>query len=302
MDKHTLAPPLRHTRAKAPMHPLAAALHVAALLWMLLSQSVHAETVTLTLPNTIPANADYRLGDADKPAILMLHGFLQTSGFHTIYQLAEALHDEGYTVLSPTLSLNIPSRKQSLACEAIHTHTVDGDHAELAAWLDWMQQQGHPSVVFIGHSTGSVTLLSYLLTHPDDQRVRKLIGISIVEGRLELDTDIQRRLEDALRVRIAAGDKRPVKQNYSYCKPITATPQSLLSYMAWTPQRILAAVARVNTPQVYIMGSVDDRLGSGWIETLRATGNPLRVIPGANHFMDGEFEFVLQDIIMAELR
>ena len=60
MDKHTLAPPLRHTRAKAPMHPLAAALHVAALLWMLLSQSVHAGTVTLTLPNTIPANADYR--------------------------------------------------------------------------------------------------------------------------------------------------------------------------------------------------------------------------------------------------
>jgi len=259
-----------------------------------------SEPVTLALPDDITASADYLPGDFDKPAILMLHGFLQTHGFHTIHRLAEGLNDEGYAVLSPTLSLGIPFRNKSLACEAIHTHTMEGDHAEIGAWLQWLQAHGHNSTVLIGHSTGSVTLLSYLQQHPTPT-VERLIGISIVEGQLEGDPERQQQLQQDLRQRINSGNNSPVKHTYSYCKPITATPTSLLSYVVWTPQRILQTIEQVDTAQVYIMGSLDDRLGSDWIDKLRATGRPLEIIIGANHFMDGEFEFTLQDAVLAEL-
>jgi len=57
----------------------------------------------------------------------------------------------------------------------------------------------------------------------------------------------------------------------------------------------------VSTPQAYLMGSMDDRLGPAWIEQLRQTGQPLTIIPGANHFMDGEYEFALQDAVLEQL-
>ena len=259
-----------------------------------------AEPVTRQMPGGIGANAEYLKGEPGQPTILMLHGFLQTHSFHTIHRLSEALHDEGYTVLSPTLTLGIPFRKQSLACEAIHTHQLKHDHAEIAVWMDWLEAQQHHEVIFIGHSTGSVNLLSYLREH-DDLRVKKLIGISIVEGRLELEPDAQQALQQDLLRRINSDDSTPVRQNYSYCRPITATPASLYSYIVWTPQRILATMRAVSTPQTYLMGSVDDRLGPGWMKQLADTGQPLTIIEGANHFMDGEYEFALQDAVLEQL-
>ena len=98
----------------------------------------------------------------DKPAVLLLHGFLQTRDFPTVATLARGLRDAGYPVLSPTLSLNIPNRSQSLACEAIHRHSLDDDIGEIARWVDWLKSHGHRSIVLIGHSFGSLQLLAYL--------------------------------------------------------------------------------------------------------------------------------------------
>jgi len=109
---------------------------IVTLLLLLTASAIHAELVTQQMPSGIAANAEYLQGEPGRPTILMLHGFLQTHNFHTIHRLSAGLHDEGYTVLSPTLTLGIPFRKQSLACEAIHTHRLQDDHAEIAAWLD----------------------------------------------------------------------------------------------------------------------------------------------------------------------
>ena len=117
-----------------------------------------------------------------------------------------------------------------------------------------------------------------------------------------MDPAAQQALQQDLLRRINRDDRRLIKQNYSYCRPITATPASLYSYIVWTPQRILSAMHQVSTPQHYLMGSLDDRLGPHWIEQLRATGRPLTIIPGANHFMDGEYEFTLQDAVLELLQ
>ena len=50
------------------------------------------------------------------------------------------------------------------------------------------------------------------------------------------------------------------------------------------------------------MGSRDDRLGPDWIDNLKKTKAKVLVIEGANHFMDGDFEFDLLDNVLLELK
>ncbi len=64
-----------------------------------------ADVVTLELQQGLTARAEYRAGARDKPAVLILHGFLQTHNFPTVHNLAEGLVTAGYSVLTPTLTL-----------------------------------------------------------------------------------------------------------------------------------------------------------------------------------------------------
>lgn len=122
-----------------------------------------------------------------------------------------------------------------------------------------------------------------------------------MEGRWELDRAEHERLQASLRAQIAAGDNPLISHDFSFCKPLRATARSLLSYVEWTPDRILNAIDRVPTELVLILGSRDKRLGPDWLRDLREIGRPLDVIEGANHFMDGEFEFELLDRVVNAL-
>lgn len=265
-----------------------------------LSLAATAEQIDLPLPNTLVASADYLKGDGDKPVVLILHGFLQTYNFPTVHRLADGLHSEGYSVLAPSLSLGVTYRKQSLACEAIHTHTLQDDVKEIAFWIDWLKQQGHERVVLVGHSTGSLELIAYLAGGPDPA-VQKMVAISMVEGRFELAMDEYNALRDELRSLVARGENKPVMRHFSFCSKLFATPSSLVSYLDWSPDVILRAIRESSVPITIVMGSKDDRLGADWPQHLRKTGRKVQIIEGANHFMDGVYEFDLLDAILEEL-
>lgn len=272
-----------------------------AVLFLALPLTSHAEKVELLMPNKLVARAEFHQGAVDKPAVLLMHGFLQTFEFPTIFRLAETLHSAGYTVLAPSLTLNIPSRRQSLACEAIHTHTVDGDSREIDTWLKWLDKKQPGNVVLVGHSTGSMQLLAYLggRSHPN---VKKLIAISIIEAQSTLSGKERSRLTADLRARVARGDTLPMIQPISFCKKLNALPATLLSYQEWTPERILRRVDHLSQPVTFVIGSQDERLGKRWVAKLKQTRAKVRIIEGANHFMDGEHEFDLHEHVQEELR
>ena len=261
--------------------------------------AAQAATVELKLPNKLVARAEYRPGEPDKPAILMLHGFLQTHEFPTIHRLVEGVNDGGRAVLAPTLSLGVPHRRQSLACEAIHTHTMNDVGNEIGAWVKWLKARHPGPIVLIGHSFGSVEALAYLSGRPDPA-INRFIGISIVEGRLKLSPEGTARLIAEMRRAVKTGEPRVVTHQFSFCQKYQATPASLLSYLEWTPKRVLDAAARLPLPNLFIMGGRDDRLGNGWVDQLKRR-NRVEIIDGANHFMDGEHEFDLLDAVLAEL-
>ncbi|MDP2028093.1 MAG: alpha/beta fold hydrolase [Thiobacillus sp.] len=260
------------------------------LLISLFSTAAQAVVVDLEMRPGISASAEYLIGERSKPAVLLLHGFLQTREFRTVATLANSLRDAGYTVLAPTLSLNIPNRTQTLACEAVHKHSMDEDVAEIARWVNWLKSRGHHTIVLFGHSFGSLQLLAYLNAQPD-AAVKAYIGTSLIETRI---APISRSaLIVQLTDRAQSRQRALVTQTVSFCKKYTAPPEAMLSYVLWDQARTLMAVKQSPVRMQLIMGDADKMLGHNWIEVLQHMQAPVVLVHGANHFMDAEHEFDL---------
>jgi pimeloyl-ACP methyl ester carboxylesterase len=240
----------------------------------------------------IPANAEYLIGERSKPAVLLLHGFLQTRDFPTVATLARGLRDAGYTVLSPTLSLDIPGRTQSLACEAVHKHTLDEDVAEIGRWVDWLKSRGHHRIVLLGHSFGSMQLLAYLSLKPD-AAVKGFIGASLIEA--QIGSASRPALIAQMEGRVQSRQRALVTHTLSFCRTYTSTSEGLLSYVRWDQPRLLAALKQSPVRTRLIMGDADEMLGNNWLKLLQQAQTPMAIVQGANHFMDGQHEFDLLD-------
>lgn len=262
------------------------------LLLSVFSAAAHAATVEQEMRPGIRASAGYLVGERSKPAVLLLHGFLQTREFPTVATLARGLHDTGYTVLSPTLSLSIPNRTQSLACEAVHKHSLDDDIAEIGRWVNWLKSRGHRSIVLVGHSYGSLQLLAYLSRKPD-AAVTGYIGASLVEA--QIGTSARPELIAKLEDRIQNRQRALFTHSLSFCRKYPSTPEGLLSYVRWDQARVLAALRQSPVEARLIMGDADTMLGGGWLQALQHVQTPMVIVKGANHFMDGEHEFDLLD-------
>ena len=270
------------------------------LCFLLLAQTAAGGEVSLEGVGKMPlARAEYRPGQAERPAVLILHGFLQTHAFGTVHRMLEGLSGEGYAVLSPTLTLGVPNRQRSLPCETIHKHRLTDAHAELDAWLAWLEKRHPGPVVLVGHSFGSAVLASYLQARKPP-RVRKLIAVSITEARTHRPEQEIQALRRSLRERVARGERGIVTLPLSYCKRYTSTPESLLSYLDWDAQRILQALRSLPIDKALIMGGDDALIPPDWVARLRQTGR-VHVVQGANHFLDGLHEFELLDLLLAEL-
>jgi pimeloyl-ACP methyl ester carboxylesterase len=252
--------------------------------------AAQATIVQLEMRPGITASAEYLIGERSKPAVLLIHGFLQTREFPTVATLARGLQDASYTVLSPTLSLNIPSRTQSLACEAVHKHSMDEDVDEIGRWVRWLKSNGHRDIVLLGHSFGSLQLLAYLSSKPD-AAVKGFIGASLIEA--QVGTASRPALIAQLENRVPSKQRALVTHTLSFCKKYTSTPQDLLSYVRWDQPRLLAAVKQSPVDVKLIMGDADNTLGHGWLKALQHVQTPMVIVKGANHFMDGEHEFDL---------
>lgn len=266
------------------------------LLLALLTSATRAAIVEQVVSPGVNASAEFLVGERGKPAVLLLHGFLQTRDFPTVATLARGVHDAGYTVLVPTLSLRIPSRRQSLACEAIHRHGLDDDVAEIAVWVGWLKAQGYSDIVLLGHSFGSMQLLAYLSARPDPA-VRAFIGTSLVEAQIG-KTPRQALIAD-LEQRVERGQRALVTQPLSFCRKYVSSPGSLLSYARWDQARTLKALRQSPVEVKLIMGDADNILGRGWLTALEHIRVPMVVVRGANHFMDGEHEFDLLEHTLA---
>ncbi len=264
--------------------------------WSLLAHAGSAR-MSLELSSGLTAESDYWPGEADRQAVLILHGFLQTREFPTVRRLAEALAEEGYSVLLPTLTLGLDRRRQSVACEAIHTHSMQQDVDELRAWVDWLvERNGRPPVI-IGHSTGGAQIAALLDTHRDlivDQAL--LISLSYFgeeQGRVHHE-----RLRARARRDFAGNPEGINSYALTFCREYVTGPAQLLSYLDWDKVLLNEALGRSPVPVTVIYGDGDRRVDHQWLEKLRDGGVQVRSVHGANHFFDLAHEFELIDEVL----
>lgn len=270
------------------------------LLLCFISLQSHASSVKLKMPNGLIANAAYVKGTSDKPAVFFLHGFLQTHDFSTINRLFESLSAEGYTVFSPTLTLGIPDRKQSLACEALHDHTMESDQEEIDTWVTWLKKKGHKNIVLMGHSQGSTALLSYVAKN-NSQKIKKFIAVSILEVNVSRSKVENTRFNKELKNKLAKNPRKPFVSKLSFCVKFLGTPRSFKSYQTWSASKVLKEIKKFKSPVYIVMGGSDNRIRKNWIKDLKGTGRSVTVIKGANHFMDGFNEFDLLEVVLEKL-
>ena len=261
----------------------------------------NASIETEKLPNGFFGSADYRPGNAGLPAVLVLHGFLSTRNFLTVSNLIEALADEGYSVLAPNLTLGVNHRTVTLACEAVHTHSIDDDIAEINYWVEWLVRHGQKNIVLVGHSYGSLHGLYYAVKYKNPA-VKKLIAASLVDVDHAVARETAESQIKAAQELVAKNDNGLKEYSISYCKKYVAPPKAFLSYATWSRQRILTTISQLTIPIEVILGSEDKRMGQGWPELLRKNGVTLHVIAGANHFFHNEQEFDLLDSVLSALR
>ncbi|MCU7932030.1 MAG: alpha/beta hydrolase [Candidatus Thiodiazotropha sp. (ex Codakia rugifera)] len=266
------------------------------LVCLLLTGSAASEVVHEKLENGLMASAYYLPSDGQNSPILILHGFLQTWDFFTVRRIATALHEAGHPVLLPNLTLGIENRRQSLACEAVHNHSMYQDVSEIAFWVKWLSHDTGRPITLIGHSAGSLTLVAYLDRY-HDAPVGKSILISLIafaqgpvakenkKEQLRAEADLHKATDKLHSYRLA------------YCDKFITTPVNYLSYLTWNQQRTLDAIVRMDRKPSIILGSNDNRLGSDWKQQLQALEASVIEIEGADHFFDHSHEFDLLDSI-----
>lgn len=260
-----------------------------------------AEVVEHRLPAGIVLTADLSVGKPELPAVIILHGFLQTREFPTVNRLADGIATAGYTTLTPTLSLGISRRAKSLPCEAAHRHTLAQDVKEIAYWVDWLAGRHSGPIVFIGHSYGSLQGLVYAANTPQTP-LRQIIALSLVDTEQQPSKVSVPALLSKARARVARGDKQAVDFAIGHCKKFTATPASYISYANWDRKKVLELSRRNQVPLTVVIGESDNRMGKGWVPALRAAGVQVEQIEGANHFFDAEYEFNLLDGVLNLLK
>ncbi|MHB8916019.1 MAG: alpha/beta hydrolase [Thiobacillus sp.] len=265
------------------------------------SADAGAEVIENRLSPGIVASANYQAGKPQLPAVILLHGFLQTREFPTVSRLAEGLNSAGYATLTPTLSLGISRRAKSLPCEAAHRHTLEQDVAEISAWVDWLAKQHAGPVVFIGHSYGSLQGLVYAASTPHPA-LQQLIALSLIDTERHPPNTSVPALVGKVKTLIAKRDKRLVDFALGHCTKFTATPESYFSYANWDRKRVLDLARNSRVPVHVIIGSDDNRMGKDWTQALSAAGVQVDKINGANHFFDAEYEFDLLDLVLGLLK
>lgn len=265
---------------------------------LIITPTVEAGKIDATLPSGLGVGAEYRPGEPGMPVLVILHGFLQTNQFQATRNIIDELSGSGYGILAPNLSLGVENRRKSLACGAMHRHTLNDDIAEIDFWVNWTLQRGPKDVIFIGHSWGAQHALAYLQTYAK-RPVKGLIAVSLVRARQDLALLAS---QSALATELSRGDAPPLgPYELNFCKKYSGTPESYLSYADWTDDRAIEALQRVRVPVHVILGGGDKRSDPYWRQSLTETGATVQVIEGADHFFSSLYEFDLADALQTGL-
>lgn len=248
------------------------------LLLLLFSTStsfVQADTVTLSIDGTL-VRANYHLGDYDKPAVLLVHDFLSTKDDPIVRSTADYLRDLGYTVLTPTLSLGVSHREQSLRCDTLHTHSMSSVLHEISTWTRWLVDQEHLSIVVGGVGFGANMALAYL----DHNRV-----LPEVSGGVLINPADTSYIHTSSRYTVATKpffDTELKIVNLLGCPSYVSDPAAIESYLTWGGSILSKSLRSLSRPAYLLLAIDAPELSPSFQRLLEDSGRPVARIPGVD--------------------
>lgn len=257
----------------------------------------HAGDIEEVLPNGLVAEANYYPGDSNKPAILLIHGFLTVHNFNLIQSLASEIAGNQYAVLTPTLTLGISKRRTTLDCNALHLHSMEDDIKEIEWWVNWLIGKGYKKIILMGHSSGAVQIVNYASIYKHKELTR-LIALSIVPLSVHNNSHATGSRKKALKL-IENNDTDIHNFTLTYCiENYSAPAAQYLSYAQWDSARILKSLRAIHLPRQAIMGSLDISKSFDLTDAIEKTDTRVDIIEGADHFFGSGTELELYDVIM----
>jgi len=141
-------------------------------------------------------------------------------------------------------------------------------------------------------------LISFLQSNTDPA-IKHLItvspGTAWNPNKLEQTiADIQQANKD-----IETSENTIEKYSLGFCEHnYKTTANNFLSYANWTETVLLKSFEDIKIKTQVIIGNNDPYIPNNWAKKLRKKNINVTVIDGANHFFNGDAEFLLQDNII----
>ena len=241
-------------------------------------------------------NATYKASqDKSQAFFVLLHGTLAHNKMEIISSVQAGIEerwDGGYLAIN--LSYGFSDRDSAfLACEVEHRHRFEDGAEELAAWIDFLQEQGYSNLVLLGHSRGGAQVALYASQNPATAiaQIYLLAPASLVASE-------EQQAKNAKMLAKAKDSEKPYSGDFLYCEDTTATGQAIKSYYGSAYERSLVELIDSHTTPVHVFLGSEDKVVAdvpGILASASFKKNPPEItsIDGADHFF---LDFYMEEI------
>jgi len=266
----------------------------------LLSSPVFADEVLLDHKG-VNLRADLNLADDKKledGVVMMLHGTLAHNRMEIMSTVSELLNDAGYNTLAVNLSFAIDKRAEGmLDCGVEHRHLHEDAVYELAAWTNWLKQEGAGKVAIWGHSRGGNQVAWFASERDSDDLLSQFILVapatySAEKAAAGYKKNYGKPLAEVMAEarKLIEADKGSTLMNvpgFVYCENATASAEAFVSYGKSDARKNTPDLLnKISKPTLLVIGSADEVVAdlSKQLEGFSQDNVRMETIDGAGHF------------------
>jgi pimeloyl-ACP methyl ester carboxylesterase len=143
---------------------------------------MNANLIQVETEDGIVLNSLYKQGDKNRPAVIIIHGFLSDFYSHKFFHsIQERLAEAGVA------SICIQTRGTGLRTEFIKRNRLEGkyigslyerieeSHLDVSAFIEFLLMEGYEDIVLAGHSLGTIKAVRYIYEGKHNDKVKKLV-------------------------------------------------------------------------------------------------------------------------------
>ena len=243
--------------------------------------------------------------------VLMVHGTLAHGQMEIMRSMQELLAEAGYNSLAINLSLGQDARTGMYDCDSTHRHKHEDAVEEIAAWVDWLEDEGADRLVVLGHSRGGNQVARYLADEPADTIEKAVLmapqtwtaGQEAKDYQASFETALQPLLDRAEALVAEGKGDQVMEMDFIYCPDTTATAASVVSYYREDPMMDTpTALGETDVPTLVIVAGADTTvtdLEEKMAERVEDDNIEMTTVSGSDHMFRDLFLYDAADAATA---